>query len=254
MPNVLGIYSLAELRDRTRRVMNGVRRDVNPTTGIEDPASQTIDALFSNDDLNFYINSAITATWADTVLASDTPWADEALIDIELNRMEYNLPSDLAQLRNLWWKDPSTPLSLAPMSARRLMNLWDEGSGLPAEMQGGAPTYRRNLDQVWLNEPEFVSQPNVGGIMVRYIKWRNFLDNDDATLETEFAPLLQEVVIRAAAVEGLSERSQLDTSQIQGVLTKWEQRLSLVVRNATNPPFAQMVTKHPVTRRIVRLA
>lgn len=238
MPDLNGRYTLAEMRERCRRLLDAIHAEVDPTTGAESATAPLLDELYSNEDLNFFLNSAIAAAWTDTVLSCDTTWADEDYIDIEVDREEYTLPTDMAQLRSLWWKDPGIANSRLPMSRRVKMHLEDEATC----DHTAAPTYRRNLNFIRINDLDWVRQANPGGILVRYIKWPLYLIDDGARLETEFARLLQEVIIRGAAIEAIQVKAQLDVSAtVKADFAGWVQRLSLAVRNASNPPFIRMV-------------
>lgn len=264
MPNTLGLYTLFELREKVRRIIDGLQPIVNTTTGeekkvldatgnpvVDDVTTTTqldgalIDPLFTNDDLNFFINSALTETWIDVVVASDTVMADEELIDVKMNIVEYALPDDMAQLRSLHWKSFDRTLSVVPPSKRRLMHQIDEPTSDIDIFHDGAPSYRRNLNFIRLNHTPHHDNP--GGILCRYIKHANFLDRDGAFIETQFARVMQEVVIRAAAIEAATTKSQLDVSPLKAKLDEWTTRLSMLVRNSNNPPYVYMtIPEHPI--------
>jgi hypothetical protein len=259
MPDVVGRYTLGEMRERVRRCVDGLRPvvsviDMPGGPGIVIPAGTEtanvpIDPLFSNDDINFFLNSALTLVFVDMISANEEVFADEETVDIVANVMEYSLPTDLVQVRSLWWKDPSIAYTIVPATAWTFMWKRDEGRSLPMEMYTGVPTYRLNLNQFVLNEPDLVVSDNPQGVLVRYIKKNNFLSNDGDKIETQFAWVVQEVVIRLAAVELIEKRTKLDAAALRTDLTEWVSRLTVMVRNSTNPPFINMVPTFPRIRR-----
>lgn len=256
MPNQYGIYTLKDMRDHVRRkLLAYAPTDVDEATGEEtlDSVGEpigTVDRLYSNTDLNVWINEAVTGYFVNMAVNSGSVWADEALIDIVPNRPEYSLPNDLCQLRGLYWKDDRTPLMLAPPSERTLMLMIESPEEWTPGIENGAPSYRRQLNNIVLGEPEYFERENTGGILVRYTKWINFLAYDEAMLETQFARVLQECVVCQATITALSMKANIDPpGALIAEESKWSDRLTALIRTSTNAPFIQMVAEHPGARR-----
>lgn len=251
MPDPLGRYSLLEMRELTRRLIDGIRPIVDVTTGDE-AAPVILDPLFSNKDLNFFINSAITMTFVDMVGNNEEVFADETLVDITANVLEYSLPEDLIQVRGMWWKRPSTSYTIVPKTHRLQMYKRDDASPIPHTIDNGAPSYRFMLNFFTLNEPSRVTQDNPQGVLIEYIKIVNYMDVDDAILETQFARVMQELVVRRAAIEAIEKRTKLDASGLYPDRDAWVERLMLMVRNFMNPATVRMITGLPRIRRQTR--
>ena len=223
---------------------------VDSASGVESGTAE-INTLLSKEDVNRWINEALTAHYVNMVANSNTTWADEAIIDVKKDKVEYTLPEDLAQLRSCWWKPVDIEMKKVPPSERIYMHLLDEATDLPESSMNGAPTYRRNLNYIVINDPKAVDRDNDGGVLVRYIKWVNYLAKDDDRIETQFARVLQEMVILDATVAGLSRKFNLPAPQeLQLEIARWETRLATLLRNTTSAPFVQMIpTQHPGVRR-----
>lgn len=259
MPDVSGRYTLAEMRDRVRRCIDGLRPTVSlvdvtdPVTHVTVPAGTEtvgpIDPLFSNDDINFFLNAGLTLLTTQLIASNEEVFADEETVDITANVMEYSLPTDCVQVRSLWWKDPHTAYTIVPATSRTFMWKVDELKPIPPQMYNGAPTYRLNLNFFVLNEPQLVTLDNPQGVLVRYIKKNNFLSNDGDKIETQFAWIVQECVIRSAAIELIEKRTKLDAATLKTDLATWTGQLTAMVRNSTNPPFINLYSTMPRMRR-----
>lgn len=258
MPDILGRYTLLEMRERVRRCIDAIRVTVLTDAQPPGPTQQgdelvgglVIDPLFSNQDINFFINSAVTMTFMDMNTGNEETFEDEQTIDVTADIMEYSLPDDICQLRSAWWKRPGLAYTIVPRQRRSFMHNVDEPGHLLREVDDGhTPTYRVQLNFIVLNEPERVKRDNPQGILVVYVKWANFLDLDDAVLETQFARVMQEVVIRRASIELIEKRTKLDASSLRTDLGEWTDRLMMTVRNFKNPSSINMVVRHPRLRR-----
>lgn len=253
MPNDEGLYTLAEMRERTRRNIDALRSSITqvPVVGTpplvpgdEIPGTQDIDPMYSNEDLNYFINTALTERAVSIFVEDPNSLADSETVDILANIAEYSLPADMGQIRSLWWKDPSTPYTIQPPTKRTFMIPSDEEHGVIRTLANGVPTYRRQLNQFVLSTAPKKDNPQ--GVEVRYTKWLNYLGQDDSVIETQFARILQECVILDAAIACASRRSFMDPSALAADLAKAEGALTLALRNSNNPPFMQLSTRHPV--------
>jgi hypothetical protein len=249
MPDILGRYTLAEMREIVRRLIDGIRVSVDTGTGAESGA-KVLDPLFSNEDINFFLNSAITMTFVDMNAGNEEVFEDEEPIDVTADICEYSLPDDVCQLRALWWKPPEIAYTIVPKQRRTLMHLINEPVEQFQEIDDGfTPSYHMRLNFIGLNEPERVKKDNPQGILATYIKWANYLDLDGDILETQFARIMQEVVVRRTAVELIEKKTKLDPAAMMPNLVEWTDRLMMVVRGSMNPATINMVTRNPWKRR-----
>lgn len=245
MPDDIGRMNFGEMREAVWRALAALYpSSVDPTTG-EEAADPRVDPLFTKNDLDRWINEAVTMRFLDLIENADKILLDEEFIDVEVDIVEYALPTDMAFLRGLYWKDPSVPISQMPFNERQLMFQTDEGTpGDNLEFSNGVPTYRRQLDNFVLNQAQ--KTQNLGGICIRYVKWANHLIQDDQILETVYAKIIQELVIIDAAIKAASRKAFLDTTALKEDRTEWENRLAIAARMSDCPPFMQMVVHHPV--------
>jgi len=255
MPDILGRLNLKEMRLAVWRNLAAVYpSSVDVATGSEllvDPMNPDTDSIISHDplftkqDIDRKLNESLTARSLDLIANAENTFADEETVDVVANIMEYPTPDDMAFLRGCWWKDPGIPKSQVPFSKRIFMHQVDEGSLDAIVEYNGAPTYRRQLDLIFLNEAPL--QDNPGGILFRYIKWVNHLQRDDQVLETEYARILQEIITLEAAVWLASRKSFLDTTEMRQDLQTWENRLVIAARQSDSPPFRYMTVRHPLS-------
>lgn len=246
MPDIVGRYTLAEMRERVWRRLDALRADTVSIIG-EESITLTTDALYTVPDLDIAINKALVGHYVELVGNSNKAFSDEEEIDVVTNQTEYQLPTDMVQLKGLWWKDSSITYTILPPNERTYMHQVDEGGPLDPSVANGAPTYRRQLNFIVLNEIPTVDNPK--GILVRYVKWVNWLSRPDQVIETEFAQILQECVIISAALDLAWSKAKQDNPQWKTELGEWQSRLASMVRNTDNPPFVVMYYPHPFRRR-----
>lgn len=255
MPNDEGLYTLEEMRERVRRNIDGLRSSITevavpdlvaPLVPGDEQGAIDIDPMYSNQDLNYFLNTALTNRCVSIFVEDPNALADTETVDILANVPEYSLPADMGQIRSLWWKDPKTPYTINPPTRRTFMIPSDEVKGPVAErsLANGVPSYRRQLNQFVLQPPPKVDNPQ--GVEVRYTKWLNYMAQDNDTVETQFARIIQEVIILDAAISAVSRKSFMDPSALAADLAKAEGALTLALRNSNNPPFMQLSTRHPV--------
>ena len=232
------------MRDQVWRKLSALRSlYVDPHSGEEAPGSNDIDALYTKQDLDGAINEALVGVMVDLTVNNNTVLADQTIINVVPNVVEYALPNDMAMLRSLWWKDPSIPYTSYPPNSRTLMHQMDLVVPGDAAQLNGIPTYRRQLNYIVLND--IPTADNVGGIEVRYVKWANFLIGDQDVIETQYAPLVQRLVILGAAISLASQKAFLDVSDMRTEQKAWAARLIVAARLGNMPPFAFMVPMHP---------
>jgi hypothetical protein len=248
MPDSIGRYTLAEMRVATREWLGEINHEVD-SLGAAVLGSAHVGATFPDHVINIALNQALTARYIDAVLNDVTVFADEERIDIVEGQTEYAFPDDYAFLRGLYWKDPGLDLEYAPPSERMQMYMSDElGPDLQLEWCG-APTFRLNLNYFVLNEAP--RQDNPGGVLCRYVKWCLYLAVDDQVVETQWARLLQELMILDAVDSLSSIRVGVTFAKIQGERLRWETRLGLAIRNTYTPANIQFVyLKHPIRRMV----
>lgn len=253
MPNDEGLYTLEEIRERVRRNIDGLRSSitqvpvadpVQPLVPGDETGGIDIDPMYSNQDLNYFVNTALTNKCVSIFVEDPNALADSETVDILANVAEYSLPTDMGQIRSLWWKDPSTPYTIQPPTKREFMLPSDEENGALRSMRNGVPTYRRQLNQFVLFPCPTKDNPQ--GVEVRYTKWLNYLAQDGDVIETQFARIIQEIVILDAAISAVSRKSFMDPSALAADLAKAEGSLTLALRNSNNPPFMQLSVQHPV--------
>ena len=244
MPDGLGRYTRSEMREIIRRYTDLVQSSSVSAAGAEADGSLVISPIASNEDLNFMLNAAVSTRFVDMALADETALADSEYIDIETYRVEYPLPVDLAILRALYWKDSGATHEIHPPADRVLMYLVDGES--PSADANGVPTYRRRLDKIVLNEAP--TADNSGGIMVDYVKWALPLLSDDQVLETQYARVMQEVVILDVAIDVIALKLRLDPSILVTLRDGRLDRLTALIRSSLSPPFMLFQPKAGIVR------
>lgn len=233
--DTLGLLTLAEMREVVWRNVRGLTPGAVDADGNES-GGVTIDPLFSVQTLNRYIQTSVTANAAVIAQQSDTVMSDDTIIDVVQDVTEYVLPPDMISLQGLFWKPAGVAYSTLPVNQRTQMDC--VGPNGPC-WQNGAPTYRLHMQYVVLTEAP--KQDNLGGIQVQYKKWLLQLTQDDDKLETQFARLLQEVVILDATIKAASRQSGLDTSEFRADLTEAKALFQQAVREAFSPPEMRMM-------------
>jgi hypothetical protein len=236
-----GRFTLYGLRARVRRKLHGIRTTLD-ASGNESAITQ-LDPLLSNEDLNVVINTAIVKRCIDLGINDDSILADEVLVDIKTNVVEYELPEDLLFVRGLYYKDPTTTYTTVPPNDRVAMVLVDDYENVRKDSMD-VPTYKLRLNMLVLNwVPE---EDNLGGILVDYVKWLNPLLSDDAVLETQLARVLQEVIIYDAAIDLMVSKLHLDSTELRASLQAMEERLLYAIRGVFTPKSVQLRPAKPL--------
>lgn len=239
MASEVGLYTRAEMREMVRRRLDTLRPPAtyDPDTGEEGAGVLRADPLVTNQDINAFLASAVAGRTSDLNLMDETALLDSALIDIKADIVEYPLPEDMISLRALFYLPQGETFSLQPPSRRLDMHYVDEDAG-PTVDKWGVPTYRRRMDSILLNEAPTVDID--GGILVDYIKWLNPLAADDQVLETQYARLLQEVIILDAVIEAMVTKLMVDPAPIQMILTKKEEQLGALMALGQRPRMIRL--------------
>jgi hypothetical protein len=246
MPNDRGLYTLAEMRMMVYRNVGALRRQVNLATN-EETGDPRFDPLISKNDVDLMINTALTLRAVDLFYNATTVLADQEQIDVKANIVEYPLPADLAILRYAKWKDPLVPYTIQPPNDYIPMVEYDQQDQVPVTFLNGAPTYRRQLNNIVLNEtPEC---DNDQGILVYYIKWVQYLIQDNSVIETQFARLLQEVVVIDASIAAATRHRFLDVNELRKDQVQAYSALVQLCRISSSPPSVSMIVDHPVKAR-----
>lgn len=245
--DIIGRLTFAEIREGAWRAVQAIYpTSVNANTG-EEAINPVIDRLYSKQNMDRIINESLTGRYLDLVGDSDHIFSDMELVDIKKDVTEYALPDDMAILRGLFWKDPHVSLLVMPHNERGLMPLIEGTEDIFTD----TPSYRRQLNNFVLNDPP--KQDNDGGVLVQYTKWIMPLTLEDQVIETQFARVLQEIVILEAAALALGRYAHLDATELRASIVPWEKRLAILARNSTSPPFIYMRTdQHPLSGRAAR--
>jgi len=228
-----------------RRNVNALKADiVDPATGVESPGV-SLDPLVTNRDLDFWLNSALTNRCVQIFYNAEKALSDEDTIDVYATLTEYELPGEAGIVRSLWWKDPTVPYTINPQTERRKMDFYEGDENFP-DVSGrfGVPSYRRVLNFIQLNEVP--QEDNPQGILVKYIKWINPLVQDETVIETEFARILQELIVLDAAISAASRHRYLDTSELRKDQTAVEMSLVTLCRISASPTSVRFITNFPI--------
>jgi len=219
---------------------------VDPNTG--EAFNPIVDPLFTKQAIDRYLNEALTSNYLDIVENGEEIFADEEVVDILANQTEYQLPTDLAQVRGLWWKNAHTPLSQFPENQRVPMFKVDDMSLVAAiDIACRGPLYRLQIDSFVLEETPLID--NEGGVKVRYIKWVQQLAQDLDIIEGRFAQVLQECIILKASISCASRKAFMDSSELRTDYTEYHDKLILAARNYNMPTSVQLAVPHPVRLR-----
>ncbi len=243
MPDSIGRYTLAEMRKRVWRRLDSYKwTDVNQDGTVPVTAELVVSPQYTDEDVNEAINTALVGLHTDLITNYPLAFADEDEIDLVADHTEYSLPEDLVQLRGLYWKPPWDTRTVVPINERQFMYQMDDNPDIPP--LGDAPTYRRQLNFFVLNQ--IPTEDNAGGVLVRYVKHVNYLADDAAIIETEFARQLQEVVCIDAAIDLIQTRGRQEVPTWKDDRQIWMGRLVAIARGAQQPPFVQMYYANPV--------
>lgn len=240
MDPISGLYTLEEMRLLVRRRLDTYRPIVDPLTGIE-AGVQQLDPLVTNDDINMYLNSALTMRMIDLTTADATIMSDESAIDIVALQVEYPLPEDLQFLRSVYYKWQSVAYTIAPPNQRLYLYEYDQEGDINENLFDWAtPTYRRRLNSIVLNQIPQLDNP--GGLVVEYVKLMLPLSADDQVLESPLARILQEVIVLDATILILTERIKIPATELRMSLKTYVDRLTLAGRNYSDPKVIRMAS------------
>ena len=237
--DIAGRLSLADMRAAVRRRIDALRFTI--VEGVETDLLQT-NPLVSDQDIDLFLNTALTKRSVDVSVGDNTIMADEALIDVVADTIEYLLPDDMMFLRALYWKNDTRVLTQVPPNERFMMyeNDSDEPISQQLVQSVEVPTYRRRLNMLVLNQVPQIDNP--GGILVDYTKHFLPLFSDDQIIESPLAQIIQQIVILDAVIEIVTERMKLDATELRTTLSGLESRLEMAVLNYHAPKTIRMVT------------
>jgi len=246
----IGRLSLAQMRTAVWENLAAIYPASVDSDSGEQSASYRIDPLYTKALIDRLLNEALTARMLDLVNNNELAFADEEVIDVKKDIVEYQLPTDCAFVRGMWWKNSDVTIMQVPRSERLFMYQVEEGdsSAFVSSIMTLGPSYRFIVGGFILNESPTVDNP--GGILIEYIKWSQPLVNDEDTIETQYARLLQELIILDAAIAAASRRGDLDTQQLRLDQQKWEARLQIAGRMHIAPSVRWlMADRFPIKGR-----
>lgn len=248
MPDQYGRLTLAEMRSYILRNLSSyVPNAVDATTGLETGTPELgLNFQFSQQNLNLRINSSTTKASLLVIANNATTLGKEVFYDAVPGVTLYALPPDMAELRGLWWLssgvDPvkAMPDDYVPMSYQDTMEDGPVINGLNATR----PTWRLVGNSIQLNQDpgDYIAALVPQGIWFKYVRWVQFLVNDNDVLQLPFAQVLQEVIVWDATSDLLKTQEEIvDQKGIQETLQYWLAQLELVVRNQYRPPEIRLI-------------
>lgn len=248
MPDDNGRLNLGELREAVWRNLAALYPGtVDPFTG--EAGNPRIDPLYTKQDLDRWINESLTGQFLDITENSDTMFSDSAALDVVANVAEVQLPDDMAFFRSAWWKDPNTSLMQQPPSERAFMWKVDDPTTSVRDLgsYGSVPRYSLTMDFIVLDPTINVDNP--GGILVKYVKWAQYLAQDAQYIESPLARMIQECVALEAAMIAASRKAFLDVTPLKISYDTWRDRLMAAARRFNLAPAVQLTTVHPIRYR-----
>jgi len=229
-------YTLSDMRDRVRRRVDAIRYTVHKTTGEETAGAAPVqlDPALSNQDIDMYLQSALTMRYAQIVVEDPNSYSDTTYIDIVTNQQEYRLPQDIFMLRALYWLRTDEDFGTRqPPQKMDMMKEEDAQQDLYEDLEpDAAPTYRRRMGYIVLNTVPLESW--TGRIMVDYVKTAQPLVHADQALQFQYANILQEMIIIDASAGILEQRYKLDTQFLRGEAAQMQGTITQLIRNAHN--------------------
>lgn len=246
MPDSLGRYTLAEMENRVRLLLDGYNQTLDGNGNVI--ASIVVNFLVSNQDIDNQINESLIALYTEAILGHEDLFAIEQYMDVLAGQLQYSFPPNMLQLRWMRWKDAGLqPPSLAVpgASSQNVAHPYDYtpmnevGDPQDAQMTVGyyrAPTYRRNDDSFILND--YPRQNNVQGILMNFVALPAQLTPSTATtpstsvIQAPFARLAQETVIYDAAYKLGATKNKQVAPEVQTMREEWHQRFMSAVENA----------------------
>ena len=124
--------------------------------------------------------------------------------------------------------------------------LYEVEDGGPVCDDWGRPTYRRRLNFIVLN---LAPTENIThGLVVDYIKWALPLMGDDQCIESQYARIIQELVVLDVAVSVTQEIYKLDAAELIGAANAMQSRLVAIVNSSVSPRRMQLVPATPFAR------
>jgi hypothetical protein len=246
MPDSLGRYTLSEMENRVRLLLDGYNQTLDANGNVI--ASIVVNFLVSNQDTDNQINESLIALYAEAILGHEDLFAIEQYMDILAGQLQYSFPANMLQLRWMRWKDAGlNPPSLAQpgASSQNVAHPYDYtpmnevSDPQDAQMTVGyyrAPTYRRNANSFILND--YPRQDNVQGILMNFIALPAQLTPSTAAvpstsvIQAPFYLLSQETVIYDAAYKLAATKNKQVSPEIEKGREEWHQRFMAAVENA----------------------
>jgi len=164
---------------------------------------------------------------------------------VEAGVVEYRLPEDLMILREVGWLPCGVTFTLVPNVDWERIPLHQVDGETPVRDSRGVPTYHRRADFIVLNDPPRAEEAGEGRLLFDYIRHALPLAHDEQVLETQFAKLMQEVVVFDVAVEVVQERMHRDAQELLLQAEAWAGRLRTVAAASTMPKVVHLQPKTP---------
>jgi hypothetical protein len=261
MPDSLGRYTLSEMENRTRLLLDGYNQTLDANGNLI--ASIVVNFLVSNQDIDNQINESLIALYAEAIIGHEDLFAIEQYMDIHAGQLQYSFPANMLQLRWMRWKPTGlNPPSLAVSgaSSQNVAHPYDYSpmNELPdpqdTQMTVGyyrAPTYRRNANAFILND--YPTQDNVQGILMNFIALPAQLTPSTATtpsasvIQAPFAILAQEVVIYDAAYKLAATKNKQVSPEIEKGREEWHQRFMSAVENALHSVSVSLISSRLIS-------
>lgn len=237
----VGRLTLVEMVNEVRRRCDLVRYNLNAAG--EETSLQQVDRLVSDQDIKMYLNMALQRRSVEVNINDNTIMADEAIVDIVVNQVEYELPFDLMFLRAVYIKPVGILPTLVPPNQRIMLFEMDDQNPIASPGGDCYNSYRRRLNMIVLNSvPQF---NNPGGLLIDYVKLFLALREDDQVIETPLATIIQQVVIQDAAVEVVVQKMKIDATELRATQAELVAQMQEAVLNYHAPKTIRLAGSVP---------
>lgn len=256
MPDSLGRYTVFEMENRVRRILDAFNPNID-NDGNETPILSNYNV--SNQDIDIQLNESMVALYTEAIVAHEDVFVTTFFMDVNEGQLNYSFPPGMLQLRFMRWKNPRlTPLTTTipgtapvPNAARPfdytpMYEVFDPNDLAMSVGYYRGPTWQRIGDGFVLGD--FPRQPNPAGIMIQAVFLPISLPITDPTVITSYPPgntavilgpfarIAQEAIIYDTAVK-LGDTKDRDVSETaQTLRTEWHQRFLVTAQNAENKP------------------
>ena len=245
MPDSQGRYTLSDMRDRVRRLMNLKQQTIDPTTGAE-TGSTIVGQDVSNTDINNQLNMSYQNIALEIMENREEQFTTTAYISTKAGVFRYSFPFNMIQWRSLRWKNPG--LTQWTDSDYHAMVVYDEADRRTWTGTLNRPTWRPEGDTFvlsWDNDA-FNTIDNPQGIQIRGVFLPNELSKDTDVIQFTIARILQQYIIYDAAVELLWSKKKQVTQEVQQGRDRWYSTVIKTIDNRFHPSAIQFVSERLV--------